>query len=609
MNVFIFLVFISILPLFSATGSVNSLKNRHISIFYSRQNTHFGMDIVEHNKKSEFIFHKDGNYSSYLTILRNKELYVFGAKPGKLLKNSLENGVITSVWQQSNIRIVRRIALAPRAYYSVLSYKILNTGKKTQKLGIRLLLDTEFESHPFYLDNGVQVDTETKIYSDEFYRSIYMLQGDVIGQVTFIQSKPTYIVFSNWLKAFCNAGDFIVLPGKSYRYKDILYSDAAISVYWKDFSIAAGQAKTISLRIGGSNFVEKANRYMETFFNIAEPAGKKKILATAFLLNKTDTALGPTIISFDFDRDKRIGIKNNAEKIFFTEVPSKVPIFLVWNYDARRFGYYLYNFSAKSMVNGENLTLSARDKYNFVPQYYSKIIANNGYAAAKIKQVKELSKGFPSYSSLQDLTMQSYDIIRNLKDEKFKKAYILSRNAYSFADILYRKALKRKKRYRRLLNAAKRYKKGRNIDALKTVYNKLLNIKGGNDKHLLKMLLVINKMIQIRDLYKAANDFMLYNSYNQARDIYRSIAQLDPKEKKAYYNIGVIFLKENSFDSAAKYFDRVIRIDSKFSLAFYQLAVIAVYKGNKDSAKDYLLKALAIAPQFARARELLKSLK
>lgn len=92
--------------------------------------------------------------------------------------------------------------------------------------------------------------------------------------------------------------------------------------------------------------------------------------------------------------------------------------------------------------------------------------------------------------------------------------------------------------------------------------------------------------------------------YDEAMKQYRNMTQIDSTFYIAYFNQG--FVKQyykNELDSAAYFYKRVIKINPKYKRAWYQLGENYLKQGKKSDAAASYGEALKIDPDYKPARE------
>ncbi len=105
-------------------------------------------------------------------------------------------------------------------------------------------------------------------------------------------------------------------------------------------------------------------------------------------------------------------------------------------------------------------------------------------------------------------------------------------------------------------------------------------------------------------LYGIAKSQQDLETYDEALKEYRKINQVDSLFYISYFNQG--FIKQyyqNELDSATYFFKKVLEINPKYKRAWYQLGENYLEKGEKSDAASAFGKALKIDPNFKPARD------
>ena len=82
---------------------------------------------------------------------------------------------------------------------------------------------------------------------------------------------------------------------------------------------------------------------------------------------------------------------------------------------------------------------------------------------------------------------------------------------------------------------------------------------------------------------------------------FREVVALDPANKLAYYNLGLIEQTAKNVTAAEADYRKTIAIDPKYAPALYNLGIIRADAGNKIDAIDLYRRATVADPTFARA--------
>jgi len=88
---------------------------------------------------------------------------------------------------------------------------------------------------------------------------------------------------------------------------------------------------------------------------------------------------------------------------------------------------------------------------------------------------------------------------------------------------------------------------------------------------------------------------------DQAADLYKQVLVLDPQNKFAYYNLGLIHQTEGRLGAAAENYGFAISIDPEFGPALFNLATVKTALGETDAAADLYRQVLKINPDNAAA--------
>ena len=82
---------------------------------------------------------------------------------------------------------------------------------------------------------------------------------------------------------------------------------------------------------------------------------------------------------------------------------------------------------------------------------------------------------------------------------------------------------------------------------------------------------------------------------------FRQVVAIDPSNKLAYYNLGLIEQTAKDLTAAEADYRKTIAIDPKYAPALYNLGIIVSDAGNKTDAIDLYRRATVSDPKFARA--------
>ncbi len=88
---------------------------------------------------------------------------------------------------------------------------------------------------------------------------------------------------------------------------------------------------------------------------------------------------------------------------------------------------------------------------------------------------------------------------------------------------------------------------------------------------------------------------------NQAKADFEALAKMDPKNKYAYYNLGVIAQLGGDEATAVKHYDQVLELDAAFNPALYNLAILTDERGDAKKAAELYQRAIKSNPDDAGA--------
>jgi tetratricopeptide (TPR) repeat protein len=86
-----------------------------------------------------------------------------------------------------------------------------------------------------------------------------------------------------------------------------------------------------------------------------------------------------------------------------------------------------------------------------------------------------------------------------------------------------------------------------------------------------------------------------------AADLYKQVLVLDPENKFAYYNLGLIHQTEGRLGAAAEQYQLALGIDPAFGPALFNLATVRTEEGAAEEAIDVYRQALEVNADNAAA--------
>jgi tetratricopeptide (TPR) repeat protein len=88
---------------------------------------------------------------------------------------------------------------------------------------------------------------------------------------------------------------------------------------------------------------------------------------------------------------------------------------------------------------------------------------------------------------------------------------------------------------------------------------------------------------------------------DEAAGLYKQVLVLDPENKFAYYNLGLIHQTEGRLGAAAEQYQQAIAIDPAFGPALFNLATVRTEEGEAEEAIDLYRQVLEVNADHAAA--------
>jgi tetratricopeptide (TPR) repeat protein len=88
---------------------------------------------------------------------------------------------------------------------------------------------------------------------------------------------------------------------------------------------------------------------------------------------------------------------------------------------------------------------------------------------------------------------------------------------------------------------------------------------------------------------------------DEAIDLYQEVLTLDPENKFAFYNLGVIEQTRSRLDGAAAYYMEALNVDPVFEPALFNLAIVRSQQGSQDEAISLYQQVIQANPSDAGA--------
>ncbi|WP_329532604.1 tetratricopeptide repeat protein [Streptomyces sp. NBC_01450] len=109
-----------------------------------------------------------------------------------------------------------------------------------------------------------------------------------------------------------------------------------------------------------------------------------------------------------------------------------------------------------------------------------------------------------------------------------------------------------------------------------------------------------SKAQQANTLFQSALLQEKYQDPEGAARTYQRVLRLDPRNKLAWYNLGVIAQRNDRTAEAREAYDKALKIDPKYASALYNEAIL-LKSSDTDRAVTLLKRAIAATPRAATA--------
>ncbi|KIM02537.1 MAG: hypothetical protein KU28_12390 [Sulfurovum sp. PC08-66] len=100
-----------------------------------------------------------------------------------------------------------------------------------------------------------------------------------------------------------------------------------------------------------------------------------------------------------------------------------------------------------------------------------------------------------------------------------------------------------------------------------------------------------------QDYRKIGNQFALDGQYAQALTAYQKAIEINPKDDKAYYNMGIAYFNLKKYDKAVTAYQKAIEINPKDAKVYHSMGVAYAYLNEYDKALTAFQKAIEINPK------------
>lgn len=234
-----------------------------------------GAPARENDDDKPLIYGRPNPWTSYTSLWINNEKYVFGgkterragkgAKYGEVIKPpTVEDGNVITTTKFGDVVVEQILTIVKSSTTGLadsaqIKYRITNNGSESEKVGLRIMLDTmlgENDGAPFRLGEDT-IDSDKLYYDkqlDDFWQAFDSIsdpqvtsQGSFIGPDVTI---PDRVYFSDWGSLADGVWDFDFNPGQDFIRKGEYETDSAVAMYWVPEIIDAGATKTYVTKYG-----------------------------------------------------------------------------------------------------------------------------------------------------------------------------------------------------------------------------------------------------------------------------------------------------------------------------------------------------------------------
>lgn len=161
------------------------------------------------------------------------------------------------------------------------------------------------------------------------------------------------------------------------------------------------------------------------------------------------------------------------------------------------------------------------------------------------------------------------------------------------------------------------------IQTVDEAINQFTNIENNSDQRWLNQMRVLREKAVNRlanqnpvpepthnpeDIYDQAWVFLDEQLYDYAIAEFEKCIEIDPKFKKAYCNLGVIYIKRKNYTKAINELSAAIKIDPQFKEAHFNIGLAYLRLGRFEEAKNAANKALDIDLNYEAAEALRDSI-
>jgi tetratricopeptide (TPR) repeat protein len=103
------------------------------------------------------------------------------------------------------------------------------------------------------------------------------------------------------------------------------------------------------------------------------------------------------------------------------------------------------------------------------------------------------------------------------------------------------------------------------------------------------------------------DDYIL--EYSKAIQYFEKIIEIDPKNYRAHYNLGIAYFNLENFDDALKSCAIALDLKPDYKHCYYNMGLIYEARDQLKSALEHYQRALDIDPNFTYAKQAINELK
>jgi tetratricopeptide (TPR) repeat protein len=147
--------------------------------------------------------------------------------------------------------------------------------------------------------------------------------------------------------------------------------------------------------------------------------------------------------------------------------------------------------------------------------------------------------------------------------------------------------------YQVQLNLADAYREKGDFDKAIELYNKLIELSGG-DK-------VLGKEVAGKAQAGIGDIYLKQNKLAEAQEYFKKSIESSPKDEVLAYNVGEIYFSNQNLDEAQKYFELACQIKPEWPDPYVKLGYVYLNKADNATAVKMFEKFLTLEPEGERA--------